>query len=178
MRPAPKVNDQAQVIEASAIEVIQEQLADLDRKIEALPVAIPVVQELPAVAESKFQEMLSKIERLTIQVDATLSNEYPVLSNRFTDPLAFACLEPQKPEDEYSPIQSVDRQLDTLDSQLDRVDSQVSSAIQSTREEAIRAVLAEDSTLSANAIARKVGCSVTTASTWKKKIEAESEVIG
>lgn len=183
MRPDRKVqmvDDQVQ--EASAIVAIQEQLADLDRKIEALPAPAPAVQALPAVAESKLQEVLSKIETLTIQVNATLSNEYPVLSNQVsnldTDPLVLVVPDTQKLEDEQSPVQPLDSQLDTLDSKVDRLDSQVSSAIQSTREAAVRAVLAKEPGLSANAIARKVGCSTTTASTWKKKIEAESEAVG
>jgi carbohydrate-binding DOMON domain-containing protein len=87
MRPAPKVNDQAQVIEASAIEVIQEQLADLDRKIEALPVAAPAQQQLPSVAESKLAEVLTRIESLTMTVTQITQAPMIVTSDSVVSPM-------------------------------------------------------------------------------------------
>jgi hypothetical protein len=87
MRPAPKVNDQAQVIEASAIEVIQEQLADLDKKIEALPVAAPAQQQLPSVAESKLAEVLTRIESLTMTVTQITQAPMIVTSDSVVSPM-------------------------------------------------------------------------------------------
>jgi hypothetical protein len=68
-----------------------------------------------------------------------------------------------------SSVQSGGVQLDTKEKEQ--------NSSENTIESQIRALLAEEPGLSARAIASKIGCSPTTASTWKKAIEQELSIV-
>jgi peptidoglycan hydrolase CwlO-like protein len=76
---------------------------------------------------------------------------------------------PQKVSSFVSSGQSEGVQLDTEEKEQD--------ISESTIEEQIRAILVEEPGLSGRAIAARVGCSPTTASTWKKAIEQELSIV-
>lgn len=107
-----------------------------------------------------------EISRLRVQLDGEKQKVSNLQSQLDSQKVSNV---PQKVSNLVSSVQSEGVQLDTEEKQQDNPES--------TIEEQIRTLLAEEPELSARAIASRVGCSPTTASTWKKAIEHELSIV-
>jgi hypothetical protein len=172
LRPARReIPIMPEEISQTALQALQTQIATLGQKIAVLPEATANSVPAPAVSTEMLQEMLDRMETISTKVDqmkqapaslpgweaghwanADLGNTGP---NLFTQPLQSENTGELQDFASTGPLSAVDKGL------------------QINRGPQIRELLAQEPGLSTTMIARRIGCSNSTASIWKKRIEAE-----
>lgn len=169
-----RVMSHGQVVQQQQVQAIEQQIAGLSEQVQCITntlqsqpaqpdmslVLAQVIEQLDTRYTQRMETMIERtVERVRVSIvqqseqqssgRARLSivNGRPLEVNRVDTPGEIQVL-------------PVNTSLDTSDSDIGQQ---------------VRALLLEDSTLSARALAGRVGCSPTTASKWKSRIEAERQ---
>lgn len=174
LRPARRVKEQpAPDLSPTALQTLQDQLAALDQKIAALPDSTSSLPAATEVSNELLQEVRDRMENLSAAVNRgkQVSPSTPApgwnsghwASGDLQDTELFMNTQPLARENTGEQLTVTTGPLSALD-----------KGLQSSRGPEIRRLLAQEPGLSAGSIARRVGCSTSTANNWKKRIEAES----